>query len=530
MTDASQQKQSLQGVGDQLFRSVCESIQAKFADLLDSMPDGIVITDTSGRIVFASSQAETLFGYERGELVSLMIESLVPVSLREEHVGLRNSYYAAPRSRPLGQGQVLFGVRRDGAEVPVGISLSPMQTEDGLLVCAAVRDVSDRLNTEQALRASEEQVRLLLDSTAEAIYGLDLEGKCTFCNWACVVTLGYHHTDELLGRNMHDLIHHTRNDGSHYPMQECRIYEAFRHGEGTHVDDEIFWKANGSSFPAEYRSFPVRRDGELVGSVVTFLDITEQKRIAEAFRTQQAELAHAGRLSTLGEMAAGLAHELNQPLTAMSAFAEGALERIDRGTLLNTDVKTIFSRIAEDAQRAGEIIRRLRNFVQKRQAQREELDVNHMIRDVFKFIETDAKEQNIIVQFELSYGLPKVEADSIEFQQVLLNLIRNASDALQRTEINERKIIITSYLKNPEYVEIAVKDSGPGISDSEAKQLFEPFYTSKADGLGIGLGICKNIIESHGGKIWLEQSQPAGLSVHFQLPAAHQYGGKTDEK
>jgi PAS domain S-box-containing protein len=467
------------------------------------MPDGIIITDTSGKIVLTNSQADKMFGYTRGDLVSRPIETIVPERLREDHVGLRDSYIADPHPRPMEHAGKIFGLRRDGSEFPAEIGLSPMLTVSGLLICATARDCTQRLQIEDALHASEEQIRLVLDSTVEAIYGLDLQGNCTFSNRACVETLGYNSAEDLLGQNMHDLIHHTRLDGSPYPMQECKIYESFRLGNGTHVDDEVLWKADGSSFPAEYRSFPVRRDGELVGSVVTFLDITEQKRVAEALRTQQSELTHAARMSTLGEMAAGLAHEINQPLTAMSAFAEGALVRLDRGKLREPEIATVFSRIADDAQRAGDIIRRLRNFVQKREAQRHQIDINHLVSDVYKFVNSDAKHQGITIQFELTNGLPTVEAGPIEIQQVLLNLIRNAFDALVQNDSPERKIVISSHARNPDRVEVVVEDSGPGISDSMAEQVFEPFYTSKADGLGIGLGICQNIIEAHGGKCGL---------------------------
>ena len=137
-------------------------------------------------------------------------------------------------------------------------------------------------NRTRECKQAEARVRLLLDSTAEAIYGLDLRGNCTFCNPACLQVLGYGDEADLLGRNMHDLIHHTHSDGTHYPMTQCRIYEAFQKGEGTHVDDEVLWRADGSRFSAEYWSYPVRQDGGVIGSVVTFLDITERKRIEEA--------------------------------------------------------------------------------------------------------------------------------------------------------------------------------------------------------------------------------------------------------
>ena len=145
-----------------------------------------------------------------------------------------------------------------------------------------VRDITERKRTEQELRKSEEQVRLLLNSTGEAIYGIDLDGRCTFCNTACLRLLGYADTRDLLGENMHWLIHHSRADGMPYPLEACRIFQAFRKGEGTHVEDEVLWRADGTSFPAEYWSYPVRRGEQVVGAVVTFVDITERRRAEEA--------------------------------------------------------------------------------------------------------------------------------------------------------------------------------------------------------------------------------------------------------
>jgi PAS domain S-box-containing protein len=144
-----------------------------------------------------------------------------------------------------------------------------------------------RKRMEAALQDSEERVRLLLDSTAEAIYGIDLKGNCTFANRASQRMLGYEKAEQLLGQNMHDLLHHTRVDGSPYPVAECHIFRAFRKGEGTHVDDEVLWRADGTSFPAEYWSYPVRRKGEVVGAVVTFLDISERKHAEDVLRTSE---------------------------------------------------------------------------------------------------------------------------------------------------------------------------------------------------------------------------------------------------
>jgi PAS domain S-box-containing protein len=178
--------------------------------------------------------------------------------------------------------------RKDGAIIPVEVNSHVVNLKGIQVVIAVARDITERKQVEEALREREEKIHLLLNSTAEAIYGLDMKGNCTFCNAACLLLLGYSHPDDLIGKNMHWLIHHTHPDGTPFPMDECRIFQAFIKGKGTHVDDEVLWRADGTWFPAEYWSFPQYRNGVIVGAVVTFIDITERK-IAEYALKQSEE-------------------------------------------------------------------------------------------------------------------------------------------------------------------------------------------------------------------------------------------------
>ena len=177
--------------------------------------------------------------------------------------------------------------RHDGTNFPTEYWSYPME-RDGELIGSVLTfvDITERRGAERKLRDSEARVRLLLNSTGEGIYGIDMEGNCTFANPACVETLGFDNDSELLGRNMHELVHHTRSNGQPYPMVECQIYKAFRQGEGVHVDDEIMWRHDGSSFPAEYWSYPMETDRRLVGSVLTFIDITERKQMEVKLRIE----------------------------------------------------------------------------------------------------------------------------------------------------------------------------------------------------------------------------------------------------
>ena len=210
----------------------------------------------------------------------------------------------------------------DGSSFPAEYWSDPIFVKGEISGCVvAFVDITERLRFEAALRESEEKVHALLNATGQGIYGADLDGNCTFANPACLTMLGYDSEEELFGKNMHNLIHHTRLNGDPYPMEECKIYQSFREGNGVHVGDEIVWRQDGDSFPAEYWSHPLHIREELVGCVVVFTDITERRRAEEEVRMTE-------KLSALGKLSAGLAHELNNPAAAAQRSASQLAEEL----------------------------------------------------------------------------------------------------------------------------------------------------------------------------------------------------------
>ena len=270
-------------------RTRAQAAEHKFHTLLEMAPDAIVLSDAEGTIVLTNRQADLIFGYSACELLGQPIEILVPESMRAIHRGHRARFHESPQTRPMGKSLRLTGRRKDGTLFPIDTSLSHAKTAEGSLAMAAVRDMSQQeMETAERERLSRE-IRLLLDSANGGLCGVDIQGRCTFMNRAGLELLGYQ-TDELLGRDLHGLIHHSYEDGSPYPLDECPIYRACQAGQGCQIENEVFWRRDGTSFPCEVASRPVFEGGVLKGAVLTFTDITERKRGEMAMREALATL------------------------------------------------------------------------------------------------------------------------------------------------------------------------------------------------------------------------------------------------
>ncbi|MCG6860645.1 MAG: PhnD/SsuA/transferrin family substrate-binding protein [Chromatiaceae bacterium] len=391
-----------------------------------------------------------------------------------------------------------------------------------LVVMAVLTTWVMRLNKRlsRAKTRLEQRQELLLNSVADGICGVDLDGMTTFVNAPMERITGWK-ADELIGRNQHQLLHHTYADGSPHPALECPVYATFNDNRPRFIDDDVFWRKDGTSFPVEYSSTPVRDEqGRTVGSVVVFRDVTERKLAAEKIRTHQLELAHVARLSTMGEMASGIAHELNQPLTAISTNARACVRMLETGRNSQEQCSDVMEKIAAQAERAGRVIHHIRQFVRKEEPELRPIRLRDMLDRVVGLLRPDAQRAGVSLVLDLSPSDDWILAQGIQVEQVLLNLGRNAIEAMADTPLQQRVLTLRTRQLDAERIQVQVADTGPGLSQEVADNLFEPFVTTKSQGMGLGLSISSGIIEVHGGQLSVDSHPGAGATFSFTLSLA----------
>jgi len=490
----------------------------------------MVMIDRAGKIVMVNTQAERVFGYLRAELVGQPVEMLVPERFRGRHPEMRNAFFADPRPRPMGAGRDLYGLNKDGSEFPVEIGLNPIETDEGTMVLSAIVDITARKATELALRESEQRYSVLVDGVTDyAIYMIDPNGIITNWNRGAQRIKGYR-TEEIVGR--HFSCFYTEEDrAANVPQQSLEI--AAR--DGRYEAEAWRVRKDGKLFLANVVIDALRNDrGQLIGFAKITRDITErvqaaceleearislvQSRAEEALRRVQTELAQVARVVALGELAASIAHEVNQPITATVISAQAALHYLAAQPPDLEEVRQALAAIVEAGKRGGDVISRIRDLIKKAPPRVDRLDLNDAVREVIVITQAEAVKNDVSVQMELADGLPPVKGDRVQLQQVVLNLIINAVEAMSAVPEEARALLVGTARAEAEVL-VTVRDSGPGLPTSDLQRIFEPFHTTKQTGLGVGLSISRSIIEAHGGRLWASANVPRGAIFQFTVPA-----------
>ena len=361
--------------------------------------------------------------------------------------------------------------------------------------------------------------QLLLESAGEGIYGLDSRGRVTFVNRAAESMLDIPR-EELVGKDMHALTHHTKRDGSPYPAEECPIYDTFRKGTTARQMDEVFWRADGTSFPVEYMSTPIRERGKLVGAVVAIRDVTAHQQLTDQLRQSQ-------KMEAVGQLAGGVAHDFNNILGVIINNAEFLSEDIEQGTARKEDVEEI--RAA--GERAAKLVGQLLSFSRKEVAHPVVLDLNEHVGGMEQILRRTLR-ANIDLRFELSKGLWPTKLDPSQVQQVVLNLAVNAGDAMpdggkltvrtSNVDVDEDVARLHPGLKVGRAVCLSVSDTGVGMAEEVRRRVFEPFYTTKPRGSGTGLGLSTvyGIVKQADGHVSVYSEPGLGTSFKVYLMAS----------
>ncbi|KEQ19290.1 ATP-binding response regulator [Endozoicomonas numazuensis] len=406
----------------------------------------------------------------------------------------------------------------------------PFQAEE---VIARVETQLKIHRLEQALSARNRQLEAdkarILESMNEGIFGLDSRGHITFANAAASIMTGWP-MDSLINRSLIELMFDEAGDEAR-SQHLAPIQVALNKGVSKRVDDALFWHKEGSSFPVSYSCTPIMEEGQPNGAVVVFTDITSKKRGQAALQkaldeleTQKEKLTHVSRLSIMGEMAAGFAHEVNQPLTAISNYAQVAKRMMARLEHKDDEIYDslyeAMDKINIQARRAGEIIARIRSFVKKPDHVLGCVDPIKLISDTVKLAEVDARNNSMEIHTEVPEDLPEVKVDPVQIQQVALNLIRNGMEAMRDQATRDIGVWVKAEQADDQFVRVSVIDRGYGLADDAEEKLFTPFYTTKSDGMGIGLTVCHSIIQSHGGRLTFHRHSDGGTIFEFTMPIA----------
>jgi two-component system, sensor histidine kinase and response regulator len=387
------------------------------------------------------------------------------------------------------------------------------------------QEISVRKDAEAALRESEQRTRLLLDSTAEGIYGVDLQGQCIFSNRAALSMLGYSDISEVLGRNMHELAHHTQADGSRCPASDCPIFRVLRTGEAGHSDTEVMWRSDGTSFPAEYWSYPIERNGQNVGAVVTVINIATRRAAQQAMLTAKEAAESANRAKS--EFLANMSHEIRTPMNGIIGMTELALD-----TPLNKEQKEYLQLVRSSADSLLRVINDVLDF-SKIEAGRLDLDqadfdLAELVNQTLKTLAVRAHKKGLELSSRIAPDVPQIlSGDPDRVRQMLVNLVGNA---IKFTHKGSVLVDVGrdegSAAADPFRLHFIVRDTGIGIPIEKQQVIFEAFSqvdgstTRQYGGTGLGLTITRRLVEMMGGKAWVESELGKGSTFHFTLKLA----------
>ncbi len=522
--------------------------------VVETAPDAVISIDERGAILFANPATVRIFGYDPTELIGKPLTLLMPEFLRKLHEKGFSRYLATGQRHINWQGTELTALRKSGQEFPVEISFGELSRDGHKVFTGFIRDISERKQAEELRAAHARQIAVRADVSMAFGKKGSLKTILGECSEAIV-----RHLDAAFARiwtlsgdgKMLELQAsagmYTHLDGPHsrIPMGQFKI-GMIAQERRAHLTNDVLndprisnraWAEKEGM--ASFAGYPLSVGDRTVGVLAMFsrkpvtpettetlasgADLIaqgiERKRAQEALQMTQAELARVSRLTTMGELAASIAHEVNQPLTAVTNNSNACLRLLAADKLTPEILGRALEEIVADGTRASAVVARIRGFIKKEPVEKNRLDMNDVIQEVLALADRELYENRVRLERQLTEALPLVLADRVQMQQVLLNLIMNGIEAMIPVTDQPRALWVESRVDESGDILVAVRDSGHGLG-SAADRVFTPFFTTKANGMGMGLSISRSLIENHGGRLWAVPNSPFGAVFSFTLPVS----------
>ena len=485
--------------------------EARYRVVVETASDAVVSIDESGAIILANPATKRIFGYNPEELIGKPLTVLMPGAMRKLHETGFNRYLETGARHLNWQGTEMTALRANGEEFPAEVSFGEMSADQRRVFTGFIRDISEKKRTEEAILASERNLSLIINTMPVLAWSALPDGTVEFFNQRWLDYTGLS-PEQPQGWGWAEAVHHD---------DLGRMTKYWQSMITTGGSGEI--EARMRRFDGQYRWFLFRADalrdesGAIIKWYGTNTDIDDRKRAEEALRDTQAELSRMMRIMTIGQLTASIAHEVSQPLSGIIMNASTCLRMLKSDPPNIDGARETVQRTIRDGNRASEVITRLRTLFSKKQIGVEPLDLNESAREVIALLSGELQRNNVILKQEFNDHLPTVNGDRVQLQQVILNLIRNGSDAMDAVNDQPRQLIIRTDVDRNQ-VTVSVQDSGVGFSPEISERLFESFFTTKQEGMGIGLSLSRSIVEAHRGRLWAARNDGPGATFAFSIP------------
>jgi PAS domain S-box-containing protein len=489
-------------------------VEQQARSIVDSALDAVVAMDADGIITDWNKRAEECFGWSRPEALGRrMSETIIPLQYRAPHENGLRHFLKTGQGAVLNRRIEITALRRDGTEFPVELTVTPLNSGGNWTFSSFIRDISDRKRAEEQLRKSELNLRRMSETIPEMLWSATPDGAVDYCNARVLDYTGLSQ-EQVKGAGWMETVH--RDDADNMTRAWIRSVDS---GDPFQFEFRCLRASDSMYRWCVSSALPLRTaDGGILKWYGTVVDFHDRRQAQEDLRNTQAELAHVNRVMTMGELTASIAHEVSQPLAAIMASGDSCTAWLASDPPNLDKARAAAGRMIQAATQASEIVQRVRALFKKTPSITASVDMNELIEETISFVHGEAQRKNVSVRTELDDGLPTLSGDRVQLEQVILNLMVNGIESMAGHESEPRQLVVRSALPKPDELLVSVADTGPGIDAQHAGRLFAPFFTTKLEGIGMGLSISRSIIEAHRGRLWATKNEPRGAVFHFVLP------------